>query len=261
MTIATGCPCTLIEPCAEGCSCVTMFSSVGCERCAWYGSADQRRASAIRIAAAITEAGPEVTGEGNAGVSAYLSADGRPLCAYLLADAEACLLVEGAAIHHDSEGHAFRAPPTIDHPPDRQPLVEQHCMEPGCDRRDATRTWEHDDYNQDGWFCSDHHEAAPAPSTLPDELNAARSVVLGWVRAQTNSTDASYTDAERAIDRLIAKAQASSEVALVAALRRAGLTTGAYRGIAVTATQNDFTIEDDKLIHRALALEGREDGS
>lgn len=46
-----GCPCLVINPCSQQCSCAHPAMSGGCLRCAWYGSLKQREASARRIAA------------------------------------------------------------------------------------------------------------------------------------------------------------------------------------------------------------------
>ena len=40
------CPCTLVEPCRSSCSCGHPFLSGGCDRCASYGSAEQRQGAA-----------------------------------------------------------------------------------------------------------------------------------------------------------------------------------------------------------------------
>jgi hypothetical protein len=50
---AGGCPCLVIAPCSETCTCATPILSGGCLRCARYGSLEQRRAHAEWIAAAI----------------------------------------------------------------------------------------------------------------------------------------------------------------------------------------------------------------
>ncbi len=49
------CPCELIEPCQERCSCATPASSNGCLRCCRYGSLEQRTEAAKRIATSIDE--------------------------------------------------------------------------------------------------------------------------------------------------------------------------------------------------------------
>jgi hypothetical protein len=51
-----GCPCKHVTPCHERCTCVTPFSSSGCRRCCKYGSVEQQRSAAERIAAAVDEA-------------------------------------------------------------------------------------------------------------------------------------------------------------------------------------------------------------
>ncbi len=50
-----GCPCLYTTPCHERCTCVTPVSSVGCSRCARYGSVDQRRAAAEYLAGLAAE--------------------------------------------------------------------------------------------------------------------------------------------------------------------------------------------------------------
>lgn len=45
------CPCMHTTPCHERCTCVVPFSSSGCRRCCVYGSDDQRKAAAVRLAA------------------------------------------------------------------------------------------------------------------------------------------------------------------------------------------------------------------
>ena len=49
---ARGCPCLWTTPCKPNCSCATPILSAGCSRCARYGSDDQRRTTAVHIAAA-----------------------------------------------------------------------------------------------------------------------------------------------------------------------------------------------------------------
>jgi hypothetical protein len=44
-----GCPCLYATPCHPDCTCVKGHSSRGCQRCARYGSIEQRRARAARI--------------------------------------------------------------------------------------------------------------------------------------------------------------------------------------------------------------------
>ena len=51
-----GCPCHVIEPCSYACSCADPFMSGGCQRCAKYGSKEQRVAAAKFIAEAIAKA-------------------------------------------------------------------------------------------------------------------------------------------------------------------------------------------------------------
>ena len=51
-----GCPCTIIEPCRRSCTCALGGMSGGCDRCARYGSEEQRRGQAERLAAIIAAA-------------------------------------------------------------------------------------------------------------------------------------------------------------------------------------------------------------
>lgn len=46
-----GCPCLYTTPCHDRCTCVNSFSSSGCSRCCTYGSLEQRKAHAERLAA------------------------------------------------------------------------------------------------------------------------------------------------------------------------------------------------------------------
>lgn len=48
-----GCPCVYTTPCDPWCTCVKGHSSRGCLRCCTYGSVEQRRAKAERLAAVI----------------------------------------------------------------------------------------------------------------------------------------------------------------------------------------------------------------
>lgn len=48
---AHACPCLHTTPCHESCTCVSPLSSRGCSRCCTYGSPDQQRAAAERLAA------------------------------------------------------------------------------------------------------------------------------------------------------------------------------------------------------------------
>jgi hypothetical protein len=50
-TERSGCPCTVegIEPCSYACSCANPVMSGGCQRCALYGSLEQRQAAARRL--------------------------------------------------------------------------------------------------------------------------------------------------------------------------------------------------------------------
>jgi hypothetical protein len=54
----SGCPCTVegIEPCSYACSCAHPFMSGGCQRCAAYGSLEQRQAAARRLISSATRA-------------------------------------------------------------------------------------------------------------------------------------------------------------------------------------------------------------
>lgn len=59
-----GCPCLLTKPCHPRCTCVDRFQSRGCDRCAKYGSLEQRRAAAETIAADLAAAPLAPTGGG-----------------------------------------------------------------------------------------------------------------------------------------------------------------------------------------------------
>lgn len=50
------CPCLFTEPCTTSCTCVNPMVSGGCSRCCTYGSDEQRKENAERIAAAINMA-------------------------------------------------------------------------------------------------------------------------------------------------------------------------------------------------------------
>jgi hypothetical protein len=50
-----GCPCLVIGACSHACSCVHPFMSGGCQRCAKYGSGEQREAAARYIADALAQ--------------------------------------------------------------------------------------------------------------------------------------------------------------------------------------------------------------
>lgn len=50
-----GCPCLYVEPCKDSCSCINSFSSAGCNRCATYGSLEQRTHKAKHLAKAIDQ--------------------------------------------------------------------------------------------------------------------------------------------------------------------------------------------------------------
>lgn len=45
-----GCPCELVKPCIENCSCARPYMSAGCQRCARYGSLSQRTEAAKYLA-------------------------------------------------------------------------------------------------------------------------------------------------------------------------------------------------------------------
>lgn len=45
-----GCPCLIVEPCSNRCTCRWPHHSGGCRRCATYGSDEQRLAAATRLA-------------------------------------------------------------------------------------------------------------------------------------------------------------------------------------------------------------------
>ena len=49
-TVGVSCPCELFIPCSDVCSCAFPFRSGGCSRCCKYGSAEQKLASAKRLA-------------------------------------------------------------------------------------------------------------------------------------------------------------------------------------------------------------------
>ncbi len=49
------CPCLHINPCGPACSCAHMGMSGGCKRCASYGSPEQQKEAATRIATAIEQ--------------------------------------------------------------------------------------------------------------------------------------------------------------------------------------------------------------
>lgn len=51
----SGCPCLHTTPCSDQCSCAHRGMSAGCRRCASYGSTEQRRAAAERLARIIDE--------------------------------------------------------------------------------------------------------------------------------------------------------------------------------------------------------------
>src|SRR5258708_2868411 len=55
--IRDGCPCTVegIEPCRSSCSCANWAMSGGCDRCARYGSLEQRQRAAKQIIAALRQ--------------------------------------------------------------------------------------------------------------------------------------------------------------------------------------------------------------
>ena len=47
---AKSCPCEIVEPCEKMCSCARPYMSGGCSRCCKYGSAEQQRVAAERLA-------------------------------------------------------------------------------------------------------------------------------------------------------------------------------------------------------------------
>lgn len=47
---AATCPCKLVEPCKDTCTCANPIMSGGCERCASYGNIEQRTNAAQRLA-------------------------------------------------------------------------------------------------------------------------------------------------------------------------------------------------------------------
>jgi len=49
---APACPCAtgFVEPCGYACSCKDAYMSGGCRRCCQYGSDEQRKAAAVRLA-------------------------------------------------------------------------------------------------------------------------------------------------------------------------------------------------------------------
>lgn len=53
-----GCPCHHTEPCHPRCTCVQPFSSHGCARCCRYGSPEQQKRKAERLASLSGEATP-----------------------------------------------------------------------------------------------------------------------------------------------------------------------------------------------------------
>lgn len=54
-----GCPCLVVEPCSPHCSCANPIMSGGCQRCAKYGSDEQRKTHAQHIAKALQGHRPE----------------------------------------------------------------------------------------------------------------------------------------------------------------------------------------------------------
>ena len=93
----TSCPCLYTEPCRPDCTCVTAYSSAGCFRCCSYGSPEQRRAKAERLAAKIDRDAivPELAGvrERLAGVEGELEAvewAGSHACSFDLKEPASC---------------------------------------------------------------------------------------------------------------------------------------------------------------------------
>ncbi len=50
LSTRAGCPCELVAPCSEHCSCANGVMSGGCSRCCRYGSDEQQLAAAARLA-------------------------------------------------------------------------------------------------------------------------------------------------------------------------------------------------------------------
>ncbi len=55
MSDERACPCLYVEPCSPRCTCRIPASSRGCDRCCTYGSIEQRRDAAERLAALAPE--------------------------------------------------------------------------------------------------------------------------------------------------------------------------------------------------------------
>ncbi len=53
--VDSGCPCLYTTPCVAMCTCANPGSSRGCSRCARFGSAEQKKAAAERIAKILDE--------------------------------------------------------------------------------------------------------------------------------------------------------------------------------------------------------------
>jgi len=53
-----GCPCKHVTPCQEMCSCANGLYSAGCLRCCKYGSKEQQKAVAERLATVLDNYGP-----------------------------------------------------------------------------------------------------------------------------------------------------------------------------------------------------------
>jgi hypothetical protein len=56
LTDPSGCPCCYTTPCKKQCTCAHPYMSGGCDRCASYGSLEQRKAAAERLAKIIDAA-------------------------------------------------------------------------------------------------------------------------------------------------------------------------------------------------------------
>lgn len=70
------CPCRRLGPCRPLCSCAHIFHSGGCDRCCAHGSEEQKRATALRIEAAMQLA--EAFDRAEPWLEAVLCDEGRP---------------------------------------------------------------------------------------------------------------------------------------------------------------------------------------
>ena len=66
------CPCLHTTPCHPDCTCANPLMSRGCERCCTYGSPEQQKAAAERLAA-LTADLARVTGERDAAASSLMA--------------------------------------------------------------------------------------------------------------------------------------------------------------------------------------------